>query len=221
LALRVLNGRPSCRCSCLFGTVGFVAVALRVGAASSSAAPAHTAALDTRLRGPDDHTSWYPDRPDATTSSPRKRGPRAPIVSRKDYHTSRTAPRLRFLPTTYASRSPSIRSSQPWVSDRWKRDNDMYWPARFPLCLGRDAYSRRRVLPGGIFFLRRVAHRGLCRAYPSPGLIICRATISSGILYDVPHSARPPAWFGDPRSLRRRYLVVRYIGQEHEDVRLH
>src|SRR5665647_2593003 len=51
---------------------------------AAGAARAQTAAAPIPNFAPDDHTSWYPDRPDGDNFLPPESGP-GPIVSRKDH----------------------------------------------------------------------------------------------------------------------------------------
>ena len=60
-----------------------VLFALALYSASAHAAPSQTAALSIPSFAPDDHTSWYPDRPDGDNFLPPESGP-GPIISRPD-----------------------------------------------------------------------------------------------------------------------------------------
>src|SRR5258705_10437404 len=73
---------------------------------------------------PDDHTSWYPDRPDGDNFLPPQSGP-GPIVSRKDY------PYVPNGEEDPAGNHPTYRVAdltnpilQPWGTAQMKRDND-------------------------------------------------------------------------------------------------
>jgi len=121
---------------------------------------------------PDDHASWYPDRPDGDNFLPPESGP-GPIMQVKDYPYVPNAgfttddPELlqkygrRRTNDDFASTRPTYRIAdlsnpilQPWVREIMKKDNDEVRAGKIPFM------ARERCYPGGVpefEIFRRVA----------------------------------------------------------------
>jgi len=163
---------------------------------------------------PDDHTSWYPDRPAGDNFLPPASGP-GPIMSRPDYP---------YVPNNgrdFAGSNPTYRIAdltnpilQPWVIEQMKRDNDAVLAGKVPFM------ARERCYPGGVpefDIYRRVGPPMLFFVQTAKEvLIIWRGDMQTRHIYmDVPHSEHPvPSWYGESVG---RYegdtLVVDTIGQ--------
>ena len=163
---------------------------------------------------PDDHTSWYPDRPAGDNFLPPQSGP-GPIMSRPGYP---------YVPNNgrdFAGSNPTYRIAdltnpilQPWVVEQMKRDNDEVLAGKVPFM------ARERCYPGGVpefDIYRRVGPPMLFFVQtPKEVLIIWRGDMQVRHIYmDVPHSEHPaPSWYGESVGhYEGDTLVVDTIGQ--------
>jgi hypothetical protein len=165
---------------------------------------------------PDDHTSWYPDRPDGDNFLPPASGP-GPIVSRKDHP---------YVPNgdvndDFAATHPTYRIADlsnpillPWVREQMKRDNDEVLAGKIPFM------ARERCYPGGVpewNIFRRVAPPMIFFVQtPKEVLMIWRGDNQVRHIYmNVAHSAHPkPSWYGESIGhYEGDTLVVDTIGQ--------
>jgi len=163
---------------------------------------------------PDDHTSWYPDRPTGDNFLPPQSGP-GPIMSRPGYP---------YVPNNgrdFAGSNPTYRIAdltnpilQPWVVEQMKRDNDEVLAGKVPFM------ARERCYPGGVpefNIYRRVGPPMLFFVQtPKEVLIIWRGDMQVRHIYmDVPHSVHPtPSWYGESVGhYEADTLVVDTIGQ--------
>ena len=178
------------------------------GAGANGAAPIPNFA-------PDDHTSWYPDRPDGDNFLPPESGP-GPIVSRKDHPYVPNGGELDFAAThpTYRIADLSNPILQPWVIEQMKRDNDEVLAGKIPFM------ARERCYPGGVpewEIFRRVAPPMVFFVQtPKEVLMIWRGDNQVRHVYmNVPHSAHPkPSWYGESVGhYEGDTLVVDTIGQ--------
>jgi hypothetical protein len=181
---------------------------------AASASPAQTASAPIPNFAPDDHTSWYPDRPDGDNFLPPQSGP-GPIVSRKDH------PYVPNGEDDFAATHPTYRIAdlsnpilQPWVIEQMKRDNDEVLAGKIPFM------ARERCYPGGVpewEIFRRVAPPMVFFVQtPKKVLMIWRGDNQVRHIYmNVPHSAHPnPSWFGESVGhYEGDALVVDTIGQ--------
>jgi hypothetical protein len=146
---------------------------------------------------PDEHTSWYPDRPDGDNFLPPASGP-GPVMSRPGYP---------YVPNNgrdFASSNPTYRIAdltnpilQPWVVEQMKRDNDEVLAGKIPFMARERCYPGgvpefdiyRRVGPPMVFFVQT----------PKEVLIIWRGDQQVRHIYlNVPHSKDPiPSWYGE------------------------
>jgi hypothetical protein len=146
---------------------------------------------------PNEHTSWYPDRPDGDNFLPPASGP-GPVMSRPGY------PYVPNAGRDFASSKPTYRIAditnpilQPWVVDQMRRDNDEVLAGKIPFM------ARERCYPGGVpefDIFRRVAPPMVFFVQtPKEVLIIWRGDQQVRHIYmDVPHSANPePSWYGE------------------------
>ena len=164
--------------------------------------------------GPDDRTSWYPDRPDGDNFLPSASGP-GPIMQVKD---------IPYVPNNgrdFASSHPTYRIAdlsnpilQPWVLAQMKRDNDEVRAGKVPFMARERCYPGgvpefdvyRRVAPPMVFFVQT----------PKEVLIIWRGDSQARHIYmNVPHSKNPkPSWYGESVGhYEGDTLVVDTIGQ--------
>jgi hypothetical protein len=164
---------------------------------------------------PDDHTSWYPDRPDGDNFLSPESGP-GPIVSRKDhpYVPNGGDPDFAATHPTYRIADLSNPILQPWVIEQMKRDNDEVLAGKIPFM------ARERCYPGGVpewEIFRRVAPPMVFFVQtPKEVLMIWRGDNQVRHVYmNVPHSARlRPSWFGESVGhYEGDTLVVDTIGQ--------
>jgi hypothetical protein len=173
--------------------------ALALFSASAHAAPSQTAAFPTPSFAPDDHTSWYPDRPDGDNFLPPESGP-GPIVSRADHP---------YVPNSdvnddFAASHPTYRIAdlsnpilQPWVIEQMRRDNEEVLAGKVPFM------ARERCYPGGVpewNIFRRVAPPMVFFVQTEKEiLIIWRGDNQVRHIYmNVPHSANPKSsWYGE------------------------
>lgn len=164
---------------------------------------------------PDDHTSWYPDRPDGDNFLPPESGP-GPIMQVKDYPYVPNAgfttddPELlqkygrRRTNDDFASTHPTYRIAdlsnpilQPWVRQQMQSDNDEVRAGKVPFM------ARERCYPGGVpefEIFRRVAPPMVFFVQtPKEVLIIWRGDSQVRHVYlNVPHSRNPaPSWYGE------------------------
>lgn len=180
---------------------------------------------------PDDHTSWYPDRPDGDNFLPPESGP-GPIVQVKDLPYVPNAgfvtddPQLaRKYPRQggddFASTHPTYRIAdlsnpilQPWAREQMKKDNDEVRAGKVPFMARERCYPGgvpefeifRRVAPPMVFFIQT----------PKEVLIIWRGDSQTRHIYmNVPHSKNPkPSWYGESIGhYEGDTLVVDTIGQ--------
>ena len=164
---------------------------------------------------PDDHTSWYPDRPDGDNFLTPESGP-GPIVSPKDHPYVPNGGDIDFAATqpTYRIADLSNPILQPWVIAQMKRDNDEVLAGKIPYMARERCYPGgvpeweifRRVGPPMVFFVQT----------PKEVLIIWRGDNQVRHIYmNVPHSGRPkPSWFGESVGhYEGDTLVVDTIGQ--------
>jgi hypothetical protein len=186
------HARASLVLTALFGLFLIYGSAYPAGMAS---AQAETAPMPNFA--PDDHTSWYPDRPDGDNFLPPESGP-GPVVSRKDHS---------YVPNgeqDFAATNPTYRIAdltnpilQPWVIEQMKRDNDEVLAGRIPFM------ARERCYPGGVpefDIFRRVGSPMLFFVQtPKEVLMIWRVDSQVRHIYlAVPHSAHPkPSWYGE------------------------
>ena len=188
--------------------------ALSLISGSAGTAQAQNAAASIPNFAPDDHTSWYPDRPDGDNFLQPESGP-GPVVSRKDY------PYVPNGEEDPAGNHPTYRVAdltnpilQPWVIAQMKRDNDEVLAGKIPFM------ARERCYPGGVpewEIFRRVAPPMVFFVQtPKEVLMIWRGDNQVRHVYmNVPHSARPkPSWFGESIGhYEGDTLVVDTIGQ--------
>ena len=180
---------------------------------------------------PDDHTSWYPDRPDGDNFLSPESGP-GPIMQVKDLPYVPNAgfvtddPQLaRKYPQRggddFASSHPTYRIAdlsnpilQPWVREQMKKDNDEVRAGKVPFMARERCYPGgvpefeifRRVAPPMVFFIQT----------PKVVLIIWRGDSQTRHIYmNVPHSRNPkPSWYGESVGhYEGDTLVVDTIGQ--------
>jgi len=182
---------------------------------------------------PDDHTSWYPDRPDGDNFLPPDNGP-GPIMQVKDIPYIPNAgfgtddPELRAkYPQAgrggddFASTKPTYRIAdlsnpilQPWVREQMKKDNDEVRAGKVPFMARERCYpggvpefvTYRRVAPPMVFFVQT----------PKEILIIWRGDSQVRHIYmNVPHSRNPKSsWYGESVGhFEGDTLVVDTIGQ--------
>jgi hypothetical protein len=146
---------------------------------------------------PNDHTSWYPPRPDGDNFLPPESGP-GPVVSRPGY------PYVPNGETDFAATNPTYRIAdlsnpilQPWVIEQMKRDNDEVLAGKIPFT------ARERCYPGGVpawVIFRRVAPPMVFFVQtPEKVLMIWRGDNQVRHVYmNVPHSPNPrPSWYGE------------------------
>jgi hypothetical protein len=146
---------------------------------------------------PDEHTSWYPDRPDGDNFLPPPSGP-GPVMSRPGY------PYVPNAGRDFASSKPTYRIAdltnpilQPWVVEQMRRDNDEVLAGKIPFMARERCYPGgvpefnifRRVGPPMVFFVQT----------PKAVLIVWRGDQQVRHIYlDVPHSTHPtPSWYGE------------------------
>src|SRR5215469_9228123 len=146
---------------------------------------------------PDDHTSWYPDRPTGDNFLPPESGP-GPIMSRPGYpYVPNNARDFAGSNPTYRIADLTNRILQPWVVEQMKKDNDEVLAGKIPFM------ARERCYPGGVpefDIFRRVAPPMVFFVQtPKEVLIIWRGDQQVRHIYlDVPHSANPePSWYGE------------------------
>jgi hypothetical protein len=164
---------------------------------------------------PDDHSSWYPDRPDGDNFLPPAGGGPGPVMQVKDYPYVPNAgfttddPELlqkygrRRTNDDFAATHPTYRIAdlsnpilQPWVRQQMQRDNDEVRAGKVPFM------ARERCYPGGVpefVIFRRVAPPMVFFVQTSREvLIIWRGDSQVRHIYlDVPHSKNPaPSWYG-------------------------
>ena len=213
-------------------TPRFLSTAVAISALVLLAPQAQTAAAPTPNFAPDDHTSWYPDRPDGDNFLPPESGP-GPIMQVKDYPYVPNAgfltddPELlqkygrRRTGDDFASTRPTYRIAdvtnpilQPWVRAQMQRDNDEVRAGKVPFM------ARERCYPGGVpefDIFRRVAPPMVFFVQtPKEVLIIWRGDSQVRHVYlDVPHSRNPaPSWYGESIGhYEGDTLVVDTIGQ--------
>src|SRR5215469_2904116 len=181
---------------------------------------------------PDDHTSWYPDRPDGDNYLPPESGP-GPIMQVKDYPYVPNAgfttddPELlqkygrRRTNDDFASTKPTYRIAdlsnpilRPWVRQQMQSDNDEVRAGKVPFM------ARERCYPGGVpefEIFRRVAPPMIFFVQtPKEVLMIWRGDSQVRHVYmNVPHSKNPaPSWYGESVGhYEGDTLVVDTIGQ--------
>jgi len=172
---------------------GLLALSLMSGSADAASA---VAAIPNFA--PDDHTSWFPDRPDGDNFLQPESGP-GPVVSRPGYP---------YVPngdeTDFAATNPTYRVAdltnpilQPWVVEQMERDNDEVIAGKIPFT------ARERCYPGGVpnwVIFRRVAPPMIFFIQtPEKVLLIWRGDNQVRHVYmNVPHSADvKPSWFGE------------------------
>ncbi|HEY2227674.1 MAG TPA: hypothetical protein VGI22_08020 [Xanthobacteraceae bacterium] len=177
-------------------------------------ADAHAQTAPIPNFAPDDHTSWYPDRPAGDNFLPPESGP-GPIMSRPGYP---------YVPNNgrdFAGSNPTYRIAdltnpilQPWVVEQMKRDNDGVLAGKVPFM------ARERCYPGGVpefDIYRRVGPPMLFFVQtPKEVLIIWRGDMQARHIYmDVPHSEHPtPSWYGESVGhYEGDTLVIDTIGQ--------
>jgi hypothetical protein len=191
---------------------GLFALSLISGSAEGAGA-AQTAPIPNFA--PDDHTSWYPDRPDGDNFLLPESGP-GPIVSRKDHPYVPNGGDEDFAAThpTYRVADLSNPILQPWVIAQMKRDNDEVLAGKIPFM------ARERCYPGGVpewEIFRRVAPPMVFFVQtPKEVLMIWRGDNQVRHVYmNVRHSAHPkPSWFGESVGhYEGGTLVVDTIGQ--------
>jgi hypothetical protein len=192
---------------------------------------AQTASAPIPNFAPDDHTSWYPDRPDGDNFLSPESGP-GPIQQVKDLPYVPNAgfttddPELRRKypqrgGDDFASTHPTYRIAdlsnsilQPWVRDQMKKDNDEVRAGKVPFMARERCYPGgvpefdifRRVAPPMVFFIQT----------PKEVLIIWRGDSQVRHIYmNVPHSKAPkPSWYGESVGhYEGDTLVVDTIGQ--------
>jgi hypothetical protein len=180
--------------------------------AQAQTAQAQTAAIPNFA--PDDHTSWYPDRPAGDNFLPPASGP-GPIMSRPGYP---------YVPNNgrdFAGSNPTYRIAdltnpilQSWVVEQMKRDNDEVLAGKVPFM------ARERCYPGGVpefDIYRRVGPPMLFFVQTAKEvLIIWRGDMQIRHIYmDVPHSEHPaPSWYGESVGhYEGDTLVVDTVGQ--------
>ena len=182
---------------------------------------------------PDDHTSWYPDRPDGDNFLPPESGP-GPIMQVKDFpyvpnagfvtddpDLQRKYPQAGRGGDDFASTKPTYRIAdlsnpilQPWVREQMKKDNDEVRAGKVPFMARERCYpggvpefvTFRRVAPPMVFFIQT----------PKEVLIIWRGDSQVRHIYmNVPHSRNPkPSWYGESVGhYEGDTLVVDTIGQ--------
>ncbi len=181
---------------------------------------------------PDDHTSWYPDRPDGDNFLPPDSGP-GPIMQVKDLPYVPNAgfqtddPELlqkygrRNSGDDFVSTKPTYRIAdlanpilQPWAREQMQRDNDEVRAGKIPFL------ARERCYPGGVpefEIFRGVAPPMVFFVQtPKEVLIIWRGDNQVRHIYmNVPHSINPkPSWYGESVGYYDGdALVVDTIGQ--------
>jgi len=147
---------------------------------------------------PDDHTSWFPDRPDADNFLPPENGP-GPVVSRPGYPYVPNGDETDFAATNPTYRVADITNPilQPWVVAQMKRDNEEVIAGKIPFT------ARERCYPGGVpgwDVFRRVAPPMLFFIQtPEKVLMIWRGDNQVRRVYmNVPHSTNvKPSWYGE------------------------
>ena len=194
---------------------------------------AQTATAPIPNFAPDNHTSWYPDRPDGDNFLPPESGP-GPILSPKDHPYVPNAGfggggrggaanggRASQYENDFASTHPTYRIAdlsnpilQPWVREQMKKDNDEVLAGKVPFM------ARERCYPGGVpefEIFRRVASPMVFFVQtPKEVLIIWRGDSQVRHIYmNAPHSAHPKAsWYGESVGhYEGDTLVVDTIGQ--------
>jgi len=172
------------------------AMAALVGLSLIAAAAPATAPIPNFA--PNDHTSWYPDRPDGDNFLPPESGP-GPIVSRADHPYVPNGDENDFAGTgpTYRIADLTNPILQPWVIEQMKKDNDEVLAGKVPFM------ARERCYPGGVpewVIFRRVAPPMIFFVQtPKEVLMIWRGDSQVRHVYmNVRHSARvKPSWYGE------------------------
>src|SRR5262245_36412786 len=183
------------------------AFSLISGSLAQSAAPIPNFA-------PDDHTSWYPDRPDGDNFISPEAGP-GPIVSRPGYP---------YVPngdeTDFAGTNPTYRVAdltnpilQPWTAAQMELDNNQVIKGKIPFTARERCYPAgvpawaifRRVAPPMHFFIQ----------LPDKVLLIWRGDAQVRHVYlNVPHSPsiHPSAYGESVGHYEGDTLVVDTVG---------
>ena len=147
---------------------------------------------------PDDHTSWFPDRPDGDNFLRPESGP-GPVVSRPGYPYVPNGGEVDFAATDPTYRVADLTNPilQPWVVEQMRRDNDEVIAGKIPFT------PRERCYPGGVpdwIIYRRVAPPMIFFIQtPDEVLLIWRGDNQVRHVYlNVPHSANvKPSWYGE------------------------
>ena len=192
---------------------------------------AQTATAPVPDFAPDDHASWYPDRPDGDNFLPPESGPGpilqvrdSPYVPNAGFETD-DPELLKKYPARpsddFAATHPTYRIAdlnnpilQPWVREQMKIDNDQVRAGKVPFMARERCYPGgvpefdifRRVAPPMIFFIQT----------PKEVLIVWRGDSQVRHIYmNVPHSPNPrPSWYGESVGhYEGDTLVVDTIGQ--------